>query len=118
MTAEELYRLSDGDKQEDTWVFEAELNPEHVVFRGHFPGNPVMPGVCTLHLVRACVAKAIGYPVVFSAIKSCKFLSAVIPVAGEKMQVSFSLTENKLQGKALYRGTQVLKLTATVTATK
>lgn len=116
MNPEELYRLADVGKQEETWLFEAELNPEHAVFKGHFPGNPVMPGVCTLHLVRACVSKALGYPVVFSAIKSCKFLSTVIPVKGEKMQVSFSLTENKLQGKAFYRGSQVLKLTATVRA--
>ena len=116
MTPEELYRLTDGGKQEETWLFEAELNPEHAVFKGHFPKNPVMPGVCTLRLVRDCVSKALGYPIVFSSIKSCKFLSAVIPVAGEKMQVSFSLTENKLQCKAFYRGSQVLKLTATVRA--
>lgn len=118
MIPEELYRLSDGGKQEDTWLFEAEFYPEHAVFKGHFPGNPVMPGVCTLHLVRACVAKVLGYPVVFSSIKSCKFLSAVIPVEGEKMQVSFSLIENKLQCKAFYRGAQVLKLTAMVKAAK
>ncbi len=115
MNPEELYRLTDGGKQEETWLFEAELNPEHAVLKGHFPGNPVMPGVCTLRLVRACVSEALGYPVMFSSIKSCKFLSTVLPAAGERMQVAFSITENKLQGKAFYRGSQVLKLTATVT---
>lgn len=114
MNPEELYRLTDCGRQEEIWLFEAELNPEHAVFKGHFPGNPVMPGVCTLRLVRECAAKALCSPIVFSAIKSCKFLSAVVPVAGEKMQVSFSVKENKLQGKAFYQGVQVLKLTAAV----
>lgn len=114
MKPEELYRIADCGKQEDNWVFEAEINPEHAVFKGHFPGNPVMPGVCTLRIVRECVSSALGYPVLFCSIRSCKFLSAVVPLAEEKMQVRFSHTENKIQALAFYHGVQVLKLTAEI----
>lgn len=114
MKPEELYHLTDCGREGEEYLFEAELNPGHPVFKGHFPGRPVMPGVCTIRLVRECVSKISGCPVMFSAIRSCKFLSAVVPVAGARMQVKFSFGEDKLQCRVFYCETQVLKLSASV----
>ena len=27
------------------------LNPEHEIFRAHFPGQPITPGVCQIQMV-------------------------------------------------------------------
>ena len=32
-----------------------ELNPKHQIFNGHFPGNPVVPGVCLTQMVKEVV---------------------------------------------------------------
>lgn len=41
------HRLSDG-------VLQATLrfHPDHGIFEGHFPGQPVVPGVCMMHIVK------------------------------------------------------------------
>jgi 3-hydroxyacyl-[acyl-carrier-protein] dehydratase len=28
-----------------------ELNQEHAIFKGHFPGQPVLPGVCMMQMI-------------------------------------------------------------------
>ena len=38
--------------QEGHYAFRVRLDASHQVFRGHFPGHPMLPGVCTLQLVR------------------------------------------------------------------
>ncbi|MFQ7386709.1 MAG: hypothetical protein ACLRM8_02525 [Alistipes sp.] len=37
--------------QEGHYAFRVRLDASHPVYRGHFPGHPVLPGVCTLQLV-------------------------------------------------------------------
>ena len=50
----DLYTLK--DVQEDSVnkqiKIQITLNPAHEIFKGHFPGNPVMPGVCTVQIVK------------------------------------------------------------------
>ena len=36
------------------------LHPDEPVFAGHFPGNPIFPGVLTLALVRETLLRADG----------------------------------------------------------
>ena len=35
----------------EKYRFSLELNPEHPVYEGHFPGNPVVPGVCQVQMI-------------------------------------------------------------------
>ena len=37
-----------------------EINPLHKIFKGHFPGQPVVPGVCMLQMGREILEKALG----------------------------------------------------------
>ena len=42
--------LSSELSDSTTWTIQVELNSEHTVYQGHFPGHPVVPGVCLLQL--------------------------------------------------------------------
>ena len=41
--------------QEESFSVEVELLPNHAIYGGHFPGQPVVPGVCTLTIIRECI---------------------------------------------------------------
>jgi 3-hydroxyacyl-[acyl-carrier-protein] dehydratase len=62
-----------------------ELDPAHPVFPGHFPGNPIVPGVLLLARISRAVARASGRQVV--EVPAVKFLSPLAP--GDKFEIEF-----------------------------
>ena len=60
---------------EKSWYIDA----QQPVFTGHFPGNPIMPGVLVLGLLKSLVAEHLDQPVHIAAIKRQKFLRPVLP---------------------------------------
>jgi 3-hydroxyacyl-[acyl-carrier-protein] dehydratase len=55
------------------------LNEQHPVFAGHFPGQPVVPGVFTLQMIKECVAYALEKEVRFTTVQNCKFSKTILP---------------------------------------
>lgn len=94
-----------------------ELLAAHPVYAGHFPGRAVVPGVFTLTLIRECVSRALGREVVFTAVRECKFVSALLPAEGLKIKLDFSFGEEGRIAGTVTRcdnGAAVLKLKATI----
>ena len=56
-----------------------ELNPAHALYEGHFPGNPVVPGVCQVHIVKTILSNYFGRKVTMAEAKDVKFLSMIQP---------------------------------------
>lgn len=95
--------LSSESTGETTWTVQVKLNPDQVIYQGHFPQQPVVPGVCLLHIIKECIETIRQQRLQFTQIATCKFLSSINP--SEAPQVSFSLTfketeEGKLQLQA------------------
>lgn len=69
-------------------------------FRGHFPQEPVMPGVLTIEALAQVGAVAIlslpenkGKIAYFAGINSCKFKGKILP--GDKVRLETKLTKRK-----------------------
>lgn len=94
------------------------LNPEHPLYRGHFPGRPVLPGVCSLQMIKEAVAvTGVGQPLQYTEIIQCKFLSVVDPQESSRLDLWYTFDfepDGSLTLRArLERGTDVvLKLKA------
>ena len=59
MLIEGLYSVIDYQWDEQNVNAVIELNKDHDIFKGHFPGNPVMPGVCMLQIIKELTEKAV-----------------------------------------------------------
>lgn len=93
----------------------AELLPDHPVYKGHFPAQPVVPGVFTLALIRECASAVTGRDMEYADIKECKFISALLPAVGLKILFDFSLSpDGKLCGTVKRDDDIILKLKATL----
>ena len=72
------------------------LLPESAVYRGHFPGYPITPGVCLVQIALELIEEMAGQAghddrtVRLVAAKSIKFTSPVIPAEG--MELRFKLS--------------------------
>lgn len=69
------------------------MNEEHPVYEGHFPGNPITPGVLSLRMIRECVSREMGRPLHYAAIKSCRYVALIRP--GDTLRLQRQITENE-----------------------
>jgi 3-hydroxyacyl-[acyl-carrier-protein] dehydratase len=54
-------------------------NTDHAIFKGHFPGQPVVPGVCMLQLIQETLQQALEKPVQLISSSQIKFLHVIDP---------------------------------------
>ncbi len=55
------------------------FSPEFNGFTGHFPGNPILPGICQIQCILVLISKHLGEKVSLSSVKRARFLNTVIP---------------------------------------
>ncbi len=90
----DLYRINsfslDGENIEASII----LNKEHPVFEGHFPGNPILPGVCTLQIARELIQEAVGKNLMLSRASNIKYLGFISPVTDPEVAFSIGYRQN------------------------
>jgi 3-hydroxyacyl-[acyl-carrier-protein] dehydratase len=62
------------------------LDKEHPIFGGHFPGNPILPGVCTVQIIRELLEKAFGKELMLTKASNIKYLGFINPTATPGVQ--------------------------------
>ncbi|MEO6352085.1 MAG: hypothetical protein ABIO19_13310 [Burkholderiaceae bacterium] len=70
-----------------------QIASDHPAFAGHFPGQPIVPGVVLLDETLHAIGDAIGIDLSSCRINSVKFLSPARP--GEPVSVSFQISDNR-----------------------
>ncbi|SEP09892.1 3-hydroxyacyl-[acyl-carrier-protein] dehydratase [Mucilaginibacter gossypiicola] len=55
------------------------LNPAHDIFKGHFPGNPIVPGVCMMQMIKEVLEDHLDKKLQLVKADNIKFLSFVNP---------------------------------------
>ena len=70
--------------------FNIVLNPDHLIYKAHFPGQPVTPGVCILQMLQELLSVQIGKQLFIKNIKNAKFISMMSPVTDGRISVLFS----------------------------
>ena len=87
-----------------TGIKNVSMNEPH--FQGHFPGNPIMPGVTIVEAMAQTAAVMVGTTlgltdgnlgVYFMAIDNCKFRRKVVP--GDQLRMELETTRGKPGGK-------------------
>ncbi len=93
MSISTLYTTSCFEYHPDTGlvISTIELNPAHPVFSGHFPGNPVLPGICTLQIAKELLSRALGGNYRISKASTIKYLGFVNPVLTPEMTFQHTL---------------------------
>lgn len=70
------------------------IDPSHPSLAGHFPGNPIVPGVVILGEVLELIGKSLGESFVLSKMPSVKFHSPLRP--NESLQLNFDILPDHL----------------------
>ena len=66
--------------------------PECNVYDGHFPGDPVCPGVCNIETIKECAILLCGEQLRYSTIKQCRLTALATPTVCPEVDVQVTLT--------------------------
>ncbi len=69
------------------------FNKDHIVFEGHFPGNPIVPGVVQIQIMKDLLEHIIDKKVFLQGAKSIKFLNVISPAEVEEVQFEILLDQ-------------------------
>lgn len=90
--------LSDGGGAGGGAEFSVLMNPEHMIYRAHFPEDPITPGVCIIQMGLELLGRALGCTLELCRVKNVKFLSILRP-DGVPVTVSIKkITEDDAPG--------------------
>ncbi len=96
-----------------------ELNPEHDVFKGHFPNNPVTPGVCMLQILKELTEQATNTNLFIKECSNVKFMALINPDINAVLSITIDVNkaeENfKIKASASFEQTVALKVNALLT---
>ena len=74
-----LYQINNLTCTESSFTAEITFNPAHQLFSGHFPGQPIVPGVVLVEISAAVMSRVIGKSLIVKEASVIKFLKVIDP---------------------------------------
>ncbi len=90
------------------------LNKHHDIFKGHFPGNPVTPGVCMMQIVKELTEECTGRKLFLKSASNVKFMAIINPFETPDLDLQLNITEDeeniRVKNTTSFGGTIALKM--------
>ena len=102
---------------EQSYLVVLTLNDKHEVFKGHFPGNPITPGVGMMQIIKELTEEITKKKLFLTNASNVKFMALINPEVNPelKLQLDVILSNNEVKVKNItsFAETVALKLTNT-----
>lgn len=77
--AKDFYRIGSLIVDDGKLSCSLTFNGAHDIFKGHFPGNPIVPGVCTIGIVKEVLETALEKRLMLAKASVVKYLGLIKP---------------------------------------
>ena len=94
------YKISNLSTAGTNFTATITFNPAHPVFAGHFPGQPIVPGVVLVEASAAIVSRITGKELIVKEASVIKFLHVIDPVQCPQVIIDGSIVEEEAWYKA------------------
>lgn len=92
----DFYTLQSYEKAENgNFIANIRLNKDHDIFKGHFPGNPVTPGVCMMQIVKELTEEFTGSQLFLKSASNVKFMAIINPVETPELKLQLDINESE-----------------------
>jgi len=116
MLLKDFYTVKTIDKKDDhNYVVLLFINENHDVFKGHFPGNPIMPGVCMMQIIKELTEQLTNTTLVMQSLSNVKFMALINPFVTPELRLELNITTTedntiKVKNTTYFDETIALKL--------
>jgi len=79
MLRDSFFKINQIEESGNTYCFVVSIHPGHEVFKGHFPQQPVAPGVFALQMIKECLEWVRNKKYRYCELTNCKFSRPIFP---------------------------------------
>ena len=73
---------------------QVKLNADHDIYKAHFPGNPITPGVCIVQFIGELLSDRLHRNLSLDRVVNLKFVSTISPTEDPVIAVCFTAVED------------------------
>ncbi|MCD0464316.1 3-hydroxyacyl-ACP dehydratase [Flavobacterium cupreum] len=116
MVLKDFYKVLSEEKTGDAkYNIRILVNANHEVFKGHFPGNPIMPGVCMIQIIKELTESVTKSTLMIQTLTNVKFMALINPETSPELRLELEIviTEDdlvKVKNTTYFNDTVALKL--------
>ena len=116
MLLKDFYKINGLETVEGTTSVIITINKGHKIFKGHFPNNPVMPGVCMMQIIKEITEKVVGATLFMEKCSNVKFMALINPDKNNVLKLVLNISDIdgiiKVKNTTHFDETLALKLVA------
>ena len=90
----DFYTITSRDASDSVVRAKISINRSHKIFDGHFPGLPIVPGVCMMQIIREIMEVTTERSLMIVGADNMKFLSVINPDQNREVDVSITYSED------------------------
>lgn len=90
MLRDSLYTTISLEHTPGLIIADIELNENHEIFQGHFPGQPVLPGACMLQIIKEILQKETFISLQLKKAGVIKFLEMITPKENNLLKINIT----------------------------
>ncbi len=75
----DFFTIINSETGDEGIAYNVRLNPDHFIYKAHFPEMPVTPGVCIIQMALEILQEHCGEKLHLMFLKNVKFLSVISP---------------------------------------
>ena len=114
MLLKDFYSVIQSNQAAGEFITEIKINKNHRLYKGHFPGRPVTPGVILMQLFKEEVERQFNCSLQLQTATNIKFMAVVDPNQGENFTLHSNIEKEngflKLKGIAKHNSCIALKI--------
>jgi len=116
MLLKDFYKINSLENTADhKYLAVISINENHDVFKGHFPGNPIMPGVCMMQIIKELSEQITESSLIMQSLSNVKFMALINPFLTPELRLELEVVttdENlvKVKNTTYFNDTVALKL--------
>ncbi|KAB1069028.1 3-hydroxyacyl-ACP dehydratase [Tamlana haliotis] len=119
MQLKDFYTVNDLLVDDAVTTAQITINKDHDIFKGHFPGNPVTPGVCMMQIIKELTEEVVGKKLFMQSSSNIKFMAIINPEKTPDLEIQLNITETetgyKVKNTTRFEDTVALKLSSSYT---
>lgn len=94
MLLNDFFTIRETVKSETEIWAELHINSGHKIFEGHFPNQPVVPGVCMMQIIKEILEQAVEQETNLVQASDIKFLAVINPQENNLIHASIRYTSD------------------------